>query len=110
MYKIELVTEDQDLLIKEFYSNDWIDVLEKIKNIKKLKLNNIKIDIFKESDADLVYLGNFYNVRTDTAIKKTKAPKIKINYKYIKILIIIILFILLFPIMVLIEMTRSKDG
>lgn len=110
MYKIELVTEDQDLLIKEFYSNDWIDILEKIKDIKKLNLHNIKIDIFKKSDADLVYLGNFNTVRTDAAIEKTELPKIQVNSKYIKILISIVLLILFFPVMVLIEMTKSKDA
>ena len=110
MYKVELVTEDQDLLIKEFYYNDWIDILEKIKDIKKLKLNNIKIDIFKESDADLVYLGNFNNVRTDAAIEKIGSPpEIQVNHKYIKIISCIILFLLLFPVMVILEITRSKD-
>ena len=109
MYKLELVTENNDLLIKEFYFNNWIDILEKIKDIKKLKLNNIKIDIFKESDGDLVYLGNFNNVRTDAAIEKTESPKIQVNYKYIKIITSIILLILFFPVMVILEITRSKD-
>ncbi len=110
MYKIEIVTEDQDLLLKEFYFQKWEDVYKKINDIKKLNLSNIKIDIFKESDADLVYLGNFYNVRTDAAIEKTgPPPKININKKYIKIISCIILFLLLFPVMVILEITRSKD-
>lgn len=110
MYKIEIVTEDQDLLLKEFYFQKWEDVYKKINDIKKLNLSNIKIDIFKESDADLVYLGNFYNVRTDAAIEKTgPPPEIKINKKYIKIISCIILFLLLFPVMVILEITRLKD-
>lgn len=107
MYKLELVTEDQDLLLKEFYFQKWEDVYKKIVDIKKLKLNNIKIDIFKESDADLVYLGNFNNVRTDAAIEKTgPPPKIQVNHKYIKIISCIILFLLLFPVMVILDITR----
>ena len=110
MYKLELVTEDQDLLLKEFYFQDWDVLLQKIQDIKKLNLHNIKIDIFKESDADLVYLGNFNNVRTDAAIEKTEPPpKIQVNHKYIKIISSIILFLLLFPVMVILEITRLKD-
>ena len=110
MYKLELVTEDQDLLLKEYYYYKWTDILKKINDIKKLNLSNIKIDIFKESDADLVYLGNFYNVRTDAAIEKTEPPpKTQVNYKYIKIITSIILLILFFPVMVILEIIKSKD-
>ena len=110
MYKLELITEDQDLLLKEYYYYKWNDILQKINDIKKLKLSNIKIDIFKESGADLVYLGNFYNVRTEATPEKTgPPPEIKINKKYIKIISCIILFLLLFPVMVILEITRSKD-
>lgn len=115
MYKLELITEDHDLLLKEFYFQKWEDVYKKINNIKKLNLSNIKIDIFKESDADLVYLGNFCNVRTNAAIEKTTPektgppPEIKIDKKYIKIISCIILFLLLFPVMVILEITRLKD-
>ena len=110
MYKLELITEDRDLLLKEYYYYKWTDILKKINDIKKLNLSNIKIDIFKESDADLVYLGNFYNVRTNAAIEKTgPPPEVKIDKKYIKIISCIILFLLLFPVMVILEITRSKN-
>ena len=110
MYKLELITEDHDLLLKEFYFQKWDDIYKKILDIRKFNLSNIKIDIFKESDADLVYLGNFYNVRTDAAIEKTgPPPKIQVNHKYIKIISSIIILLLLFPIIILLEITRSKD-
>ena len=110
VYKLELITEDHDLLLKEFYFQKWDDIYKKIVDIKKLNLSNIKIDIFKESDADLVYLGNFYNVRTNAAIEKTgPPPKIQVNHKYIKIISCIILFLLLFPIMVILDITRSEN-
>lgn len=109
VYKIEIITNDSsETLLKEFYLTTWADTHNKIIDIKNLKLNNIKIDIFKNNKSDLDYLGDFNQVRTGEKIGD-KIPKIEINTKPIKKLSIISTLILLFPLFVLLEITKSKE-
>lgn len=110
MYKIEIITNDSsETLLKEFYLTTWADTHNKIIDIKNLQLDNIKIDIFKNNNkSDLDYLGDFNQVRTGEKISY-KIPKIEINTKPIKKLSIISTLILLFPLFVLLEITKSKE-
>lgn len=109
MYKIEVITNDQnEILLKEFYLTTWENTYNKIIDIKNLKLDNIKIDIFKNNKSDLDYLGDFNQVRTGEKISD-KIPKMEINTKPIKKLSIISTLILLFPLFVLLEITKSKE-
>ena len=110
VYKIEIITNDSsETLLKEFYLTTWTDTHNKIIDIKNLQLDNIKIDIFKNnSKSDLDYLGDFNQVRTGEKISYT-TPKIEINTKPIKKLSIISTLILLFPLFVLLEITKSKE-
>ena len=110
MYKIEVITNDlNETLLKEFYLTTWENTYNKIVDIKKLKLDNVKIDIFKNNNkSDLDYLGDFNKVRTGEKISY-KIPKMEINTKPIKKLSIISTLILLFPLFVLLEITKSKE-
>ena len=101
MYKIEVITNDQnETLLKEFYLTTWENTYNKIIDIKNLQLDNIKIDIFKNNINDLEYLGEKISY---------KIPKMEINTKPIKKLSIISTLILLFPLFVLLEITKSKE-
>jgi hypothetical protein len=109
VYKIEIITNDSsETLLKEFYLTTWADTHNKIIDIKNLQLDNIKIDIFKNNINDLEYLGDFNKVRTGEKISY-KIPKMEINTKPIKKLSIISTLILLFPLFVLLEITKSKE-
>lgn len=108
VYKIELLTEKENLL-KQFYFTTWEDTHNKIIDIKNLQLDNIKIDIFKNNDkGDFDYLGDFNQVRTGEKVSY-KMQEMEINTKPIKTLSIIIIMILLFPLFVLLEITKSKE-
>lgn len=110
VYKIEVIANDSsETLLKEFYLTTWENTYNKIVDIKNLQLDNIKIDIFKNNNkSDLDYLGDFNQVRTGEKISY-KIPKMEINTKPIKKLSIISTLILLFPLFVLLEITKSKE-
>lgn len=109
VYKIEVITNDSsETLLKEFYLTTWENTYNKIVDIKTLKLDNIKIDIFKNNINDLEYLGDFNQVRTGEKISY-KIPKMEIDTKPIKKLSIISTLLLLFPLFVLLEITKSKE-
>ena len=66
MYKMELTTNNE-ILLKNYYFTTWEDTYNKLIDLKKLQLENIVIDIFKDNNnGDFDYLGDFNQVRTTT--------------------------------------------
>ena len=103
MYKLEITTNDtRETLIFEEYIDTWQELKESIDYFKKLKLQNIYIKAYKEKgQEELDYLGEFSQLETIQR-DQTKTRKVKASN------IIIILEILLFPIMILKEMTKGQ--
>lgn len=100
MYKMELTTNNE-ILLKNYYFTNWADLYNKLIDLKKLQLENIVIDIFKDNNnGDFDYLGDFNQIKTSTPEEKKK-EEIKNNieekkYKLIKIILSITILILTF--------------
>lgn len=95
MYILEITTnDDRDLLLKHEKIKTWREVNDWIDDLQDLKLENVKIDIYKETDGeDLEYLGNFTETPRGEIIKNVKKKNNNI--------IIWIAGLVMFPIMVI---------
>lgn len=99
MYRLEITTADQrETLIKIEDHKKENDLTKAINYYKSLKLENIYIQCYEIlENNDIIYLGRFDNI---TPGDKKTSKKIKISN------IIIIIEFLLFPIMLIKEITK----
>lgn len=102
MYKLEITTNDtRETLIFEEYIDTWQELKENIDYFKKLKLQNVYIKAYKEKgQEELDYLGEFSKITPRE--QEQKKRKVKASN------IIILLEILLFPIMIIKEITKGQ--
>ena len=111
MYKMELTTNNE-ILLKNYYFTTWTDTYNKLIDLKKLQLDNIIIDIFKDNNnGDFDYLGDFTQVRTEEKEEdqkeKPKKQAKKITNKILKIILYIIILILTFIISLMSGLTKK---
>lgn len=111
-----VMIQADDLVLKDLYFNTWIDLYNYIYNFKKNKLNNIRIDVFKnidptDPDDGFQYVGDFMQVKMASpgteAEKQTEKKNHKILKKAIKIILYIIILILTFIISFITSITKK---
>lgn len=111
-----VMIQADDLVLKDLYFNTWNDLYNYLYNFKENKLNNIRIDVFKNTnpedpDDGFQYIGNFDKIKMtspDTeAEKQTEKKNHKLLKKAIKIILYIIILILTFIISLMSGLTKK---
>lgn len=111
-YFIEITTNDErETLLKSEHVTGWAAANRIIETYKRYNLDNIKIDLYKEINNDVIYCGNFTNIQEKTQLTPMKTPfQVKTRKEKNKNdnIIVLLFGIVFFPIMLLYYLIKGE--